>query len=245
MLYRLREPLRRALHRFPALLPSSCALCGMDCRDSLCAGCRSRHLVQGVLRCRCCATTLDSADATQCGDCLSRPPAFDATVAGCDYAAPFDDLVLELKFGHRLALAPMMADVMRDAILLCKGHPMPELLTVVPLGAKRLAERGFNQSLELARPLSRQLGIPLAARLLTRQRETGAQTLLHPNDRRKNVRNAFLPSGDMLDRMRGAHLGVIDDVMTTGETLNEVAATLKRFGAARVTNYVFARTLPA
>jgi ComF family protein len=245
MHYRLRETLRRVLCCLPALLPSSCALCGMDCRTALCSGCRSRHLAQLTPRCRCCATTLNSAEVTHCGDCLSRPPAFDATVAGCDYAAPFDDIVLGLKFGHRLALAPMMADVMQEAILLCRESPMPDLLAVVPLGPKRLAERGFNQALEMAKPLSRQLGIPLAPRLLARQRETGPQTLLHPDERQKNVRNAFLPSGTMLDTVRGAHVGVIDDVMTTGETLNEVAATLKRFGAVRVTNYVFARTPPA
>ena len=84
----------------------------------------------------------------------------------------------------------------------------------------------------------------MAPRLLSRERETRAQSLLHPDDRHHNIRSAFIVSSKAIDLVRGAHIGVVDDVMTTGETLNEIAATLKRFGAARVTNFVFARTLP-
>lgn len=245
MLHRLREPFRRALHRLPALLPSTCALCGMDDIAALCAGCRGQYFAPQKNRCRACAVPLTAPGDTVCGGCLSRPPAFDATIAACDYAVPLDEIVLSLKFGHQLALAPMMADVLIDAAMLRRDHPMPTLLTAVPLGPKRLAERGFNQALEIARPLSRRLGVPLLPQLLARQRETGAQALLHPDERHKNVRSAFIPAAASADRLAGAHVGVVDDVMTTGETLSEIAATLKRFGASRVTNYVFARTLPA
>jgi ComF family protein len=245
MLYRLREPLRRALHRLPALLPSACALCGMDDTAALCAGCRDQYFAQEKNRCRLCAVPLSTPGDTICGACLSLPPAFDATIAACDYSVPLDEIVLSFKFGHRLALAPMMAEVLCDKAMLHRDHPMPTLLTAVPLGPRRLAERGFNQALELAKPLSRRLGVPLVPRLLVRQRETGAQALLHPDERHKNVRHAFIPAAAVLDSLAGAHVGVVDDVMTTGETLNEIAATLKRFGASRVTNYVFARTLPA
>ena len=180
----------------------------------------------------------------QCGECLQRRSVFDATVAAADYTAPIDQLVLGLKFGGRLEMAPLMAGMIRDAALRRQELPLPTLLAPVPLGARRLVERGFNQALEIARPLSRSLGVSLAPRLLMRERDTRAQSLLHPDERSLNVRRAFIVSADAIDIVRGAHVGVVDDVMTTGETLNEIAATLKRFGAARVTNFVFARTLP-
>lgn len=174
---------------------------------------------------------------------MHRAPAFDATIAAADYAAPVDQLVLGLKFGSRLDLAPMLARMVADAARHVQAPAMPTLLTAVPLGPRRLAERGFNQALEIAKPLSRALGVTLDARIVSRLRDTRAQALLHPDERQKNIRKAFLIEGSAIDRVRGQHVGVVDDVMTTGETLNELAATLKRFGAARVTNFVFARTL--
>lgn len=179
--------------------------------------------------------------ATTCGQCLKAPPAFDATIVATDYAPPVDQLVLALKFGNRLELAPLFARMLHVATGSAQTT-VPALLTAVPLGAERLAERGFNQSLEIARPLSRALGTPLDGRLVARTRDTRAQALLHPDERYKNIRNAFIVPAHKIDRVRGQHIGVIDDVMTTGETLNELAATLKRFGASRVTNLVFART---
>jgi ComF family protein len=177
-----------------------------------------------------------------CGNCLRTAPAFDATVVATDYAPPIDQLVLALKFGNRLALAPLFARILRDAALQEREHPLPELLVAVPLGHERLARRGFNQALEIARPLSRSLGIRLDAGLVVRVRDTRAQSLLHPDERHRNIRGAFIVPDRAADSVRGRHIGVVDDVITTGETLNEVAATLKRFGASRVTSFVFART---
>jgi ComF family protein len=179
----------------------------------------------------------------RCGDCLSNPPAFDATVVACDYAPPVDQLVLSLKFGSRLELAPLCGQMLRDAALVNQDDGLPTILTAVPLGRRRLVERGFNQALEIARPLARALGIPVAPHLVARSRDTEAQALLHPAERHRNVSGAFLVPMRAFDAVRGAHIGVVDDVMTTGETLDSLAATLKRFGALRVTNYVFARTL--
>ena len=114
----------------------------------------------------------------------------------------------------------------------------------VPLSDARLCQRGFNQSLEIARPLARILQIPLCPQLLRRVRDTTAQTLLHPDQRRANILHAFAPDNAHRDRIQGRHIGVVDDVMTTGATLNEIAACLKRHGAAGVTNLIFARTPP-
>ena len=251
MLPRLRQLTQHVLGRLPSLIPSSCALCGITASSALCSGCADQFLRHDARRCSRCAARLPALDSepgpdstTYCGGCLKDAPAFDATIVAADYAAPIDQMVLGLKFGGRLALAPLFARVLRDALL--KEHTarlaLPTVLTAVPLSAERLAERGFNQALEIAKPLSRSLGICLDARLSARARNTQAQALLHPHDRRTNMRDAFVVLPAAVERLRGQHVGVVDDVMTTGETLNELASTLKRFGAARVTNLVFART---
>jgi ComF family protein len=226
------------------LLPSSCVLCGMHGDEAVCPPCSLAHVAGSAARCACCANPVAAQDAgRRCGACLADPPAFDATVAACDYAAPSDGLVLQLKFGARLALAPWMARRLGERILACQGLALPDLLCPVPLGPQRLAERGYNQALEVARPLARALGIALAPRLVERVLETAAQSGVAPGERRRNVRGAFaLRSGQ--PGLRGLHVGVVDDVMTSGHTLDELAGVLKAAGAARVTNLVFARTPP-
>lgn len=226
------------------ILPSSCALCGVSSKQTLCSECEHRFFGTPTQRCTQCASPLafGSAATERCGDCLSKFPAFDATIVASDYAAPIDQLVLALKFGHQLALAPLFARMLHDAILRQSASAMPELLAVVPLGEQRLAERGFNQALEIAKPLAQALALPLATQLLERTRETLRQTMLAPAERHRNIHCAFILSPRVDEQVRSRHIGVVDDVMTTGETLNEIAATLKRHGAARVTNLIFART---
>lgn len=246
MLFSLRHWSRQLIARVPSVLPSSCAICGMTDGDAICNVCRTQFFRQARHRCLQCATPLpgmQAATATRCGDCLRQPPAFDATIVASDYVPPIDRLVLALKFGNQLALAPLFAHTLRDALLSERQLPLPMLLTAVPLGRQRLAERGFNQALEIAKPLSRALGIALDPHLVARLRDTQAQALLHPDERHKNIRHAFVVPDDAAALVHGRHIGVVDDVITTGETLNELAATLKRFGATRVTNFVFTRTM--
>ena len=182
------------------------------------------------------------AAASLCGNCLRRPPAFDAAVVVTDYAPPLDRLVLDLKFGAQLALAPLLGSLLAEAMQLQPRTAWPDLLAPVPLGRRRLVERGFNQALEVGRRLARELGLPLEACLLERCRDTAPQTLLPPGERRANLRLAFAVPPAMQGRVRGQHIGIVDDVITTGVTLDELAATLKRAGAARVTCLAFART---
>lgn len=244
----------------PALLrsgiPTCCALCGQIGQDVICDGCQENYFSHTTVRCRQCANTLPSTESevvevvkpvsvvTLCGDCLKQKRAFDASVVAIDYAAPADQLVLALKFGGQLALAPVFAKMIRDAMLRqpAIANDPPTLLTAVPLGPQRLANRGFNQALEIAKPLSRLLNVPLHSNLIQRQQDTLPQARLDPHKRRQNLRHAFNVPPKAITLIRGSHIGVIDDVMTTGETLNELARTLKRCGAARVTNIVFART---
>jgi len=239
-------PHRLADFLSPAL-PSSCSLCGKNGEHGICSGCRTQFFSLRPTRCRQCANVLpytSSAEQSICGDCLKQPPAFGATIVAADYAAPIDQLVLSLKFGGQLALAPLFAQMLVVEWFRLQddnGAP-PSLLTVVPLSQQRLAERGFNQAQEIARPLSRKLGIPLEPELAIRVRDTAAQSMLPPKERRKNVRKAYTVTPTAIDRIKGQHVGIVDDVMTTVETLGELAATLKRFGAARITNFVFARS---
>jgi ComF family protein len=226
------------------LLPSHCALCGELADDPICACCEGQFFNLLANRCPRCGIALPhQATSAECSSCLRHPPAFDATIVATDYAPPVDQLVLALKFGRQLALAPALSRMVRRAFEQAVPE-RPDLLIAVPLGRQRLAERGFNQSLEMARVLAKALGITLDKHGALRQRETPPQSLLPPAERRKNMRNAFIVPSATLDSLQGRHIAVVDDVMTTGETLNELAVTLKRFGAARVTNLVFARTLP-
>src|SRR5690606_21584559 len=119
--------------------------------------------------------------------CLRTPPAFDTSIVAVDYVAPLDQLVLGLKFGRQLALAPAMSQQLRRAYEASETL-LPELLVAVPLGPQRLIERGFNQSLELARPLSKAWKVPLATQGIVRQRETPPQSLLAPSERHRNLR---------------------------------------------------------
>jgi ComF family protein len=240
----LRHLLKQQFHKAVAtLLPCSCCLCGRTCKTLVCPDCRLQFFKVSTSRCPQCAIPFSASDKPQyCGECLSAAPNFDRTIVACNYAAPADQLILRYKFGHRLAIASLLSEMLRDATLKENQQSLCDLLCPVPLGRQRLVERGFNQSLEIAKPLSHHLGVTLYPKLLCRSRETAQQSSLHPDDRHKNVRNAFTLDSAAIELIRGKHIGVVDDVMTTGTTLNEIAGLLKRFGAAKVSNYVFART---
>jgi len=231
------------------LLPAQCTLCGIGCPQVLCSPCRAQYQGQGRgqlrHRCRQCANPLADIDvALLCGRCLRQRPAYDATVTAFDYAAPVDQLLLQLKFGARLALAPLLAELLHVAIQQQQGWQAPQLLCPVPLGPARLAERGFNQALEIARPLARLLDVPLQPRLALRVRETRAQSGVAPQERQANLAHAFAIAPEWAALLQGCHVGIVDDVMSSGHTVNALAAACKRAGAARVSILVVARTPP-
>lgn len=223
-----------------ALLPCSCALCAGRSADVVCAACQAGYLDPAATRCPRCGNP--GAPGLPCGACQAMRPHFDATAVAADYAAPLDQLVLQLKFGAGLAVAPWCARMLAAAA--GRRGLLPDLLCPVPLGPRRLSERGYNQALEIARPLGRALGAPVHARLALRVRDTPAQSGVLPAARRDNIRGAFTLSPEAVHLVRGKHIGLVDDVMTSGHTLNELAGVFKRFGAAQVSNLVFARTPP-
>lgn len=219
-----------------ALLPSACLACAAVQRDVVCAACTD-VLMRPVLRCPRCATP---GSGGQCGRCADGDP-LDATLTLGDYAAPFDQLILQLKFGARLPAAGWIATRLALAARASDAQAdLPELLVPIPLSPARLAERGFNQAWEIARPLAHRLGVRASCTLLSRHRDTASQRTLDLAARLANLRQAFAIGNHASPR--GLHIGLIDDVMTTGATLREAARVLKAHGASRVTALVALRT---
>ena len=221
-----------------AALPPRCVLCGaagFEGRD-LCTGCRA-DLAVNTICCARCALPLE-IPAPLCGICLRREPPFAAAWAPFRYAHPLDLLEARFKFRGDLAAGRVLAELMADAARALPIASRPALLLCVPLHAERLRERGYNQALELAKPLAAALAVPLNARALQRMRSTTAQTGLDAKARRRNLRGAFaLKPGVRLP----AHVAIIDDVMTTGTTLRECALVLRRAGVVRVDVWALAR----
>ncbi len=216
------------------LLPPRCLLCGAAADDDgLCGDCRS-ELPRNAPCCARCAEPL-AQPAPLCGRCLRRAPPWDAAWAPFRYAWPLDALETRFKFGGDLAAGRTLA---AQWIAQAPSAPLPQALVPVPLHVSRLRRRGYNQALELARPLGRSLGLPVLVGALARTRATAAQTELDRAARRRNVRGAFaVKTGAALP----AHVAVLDDVLTTGTTLAECARVLRRAGVARVDAWALAR----
>lgn len=228
---------QRAMAAARRALPQRCELCaGSSGSDLVCAAC-TRDLPRLGAGCPVCALPTDSG--VVCGSCLAHPPAFDATTAAFVYAFPVDRLIQAFKYQGRLALAHWCA----AAILAereSRPRPDPDLMVALPLSLERQRERGYNQAAEIARALMARTGVPLLGSGVRRVRAAPPQATLPWSARAQNVRGAF---GCEVD-LSGRRLAVIDDVMTTGSSLAELAKTLKAAGAATVENWVVARTLP-
>ncbi|AOJ70108.1 MULTISPECIES: ComF family protein [Burkholderia] len=230
---------------FAAALPNRCALCGNLSHRTICDCCDAAYWNEARLRCPRCALPLSGSRAPggamryRCGACAGTPPPFDATLALADYRAPLDGLALDLKFHGRLALGrefgERLARLAADAL---DGAPPLDVIAPVPLAPRRLVERGYNQAWAIARPLARALQVRADATLAARVANTAPQSRLAFDARRANVAAAF----DIARPVAGLHVGVVDDVMTSGATLDALARKLKEAGARRVTNFVALRT---
>lgn len=201
----------------------------------LCIGCHA-SLPVNAEACEQCGIPLESRSSQlRCGQCQQQPPAFDSCLALYRYHSPVDELITRLKFHHRLACARLLAGLMREKIQ--KLKQFPEAILPVPLHPSRLKERGFNQALEIARPLAREFHIPLLLHQCERTRATAMQSSLPAKQRSKNVKGVF--------RIRQAiphkHVAIVDDVMTTGQTVQELAKVLRAAGVQQIDVWVVAR----
>lgn len=221
---------------FTQLIKGNCLLCDAPTAGiELCEDCFST-LPRSPHRCPVCS--LPASQGKTCGHCLREKPYFDQTTALFDYAHPVDYLVRQLKFHRKLAFARLLGQFLRDRL---KSDTLlasqPQLVLPVPLHKQRLRQRGFNQSLELARPLAKALNIPLTANLCTRTVNTEQQTAIPAAKRKSNVKQAFTVTSSL----NPEHVLIVDDVMTTGATVNELARVLKQAGVARISVLVVAR----
>jgi ComF family protein len=218
-----------------ALLPSRCLLCGARGENGfdLCEAC-SADLPRNDCCCTRCALPLETP-AALCGRCLRRAPPWESAWAPFRYACPLDRLETRFKFGADLAAGRLLSNLW---VASRAPEALPKAVIPVPLHRSRLRSRGYNQALELARPLAMALGIPLLRDALQRTRATDAQTEFSALQRRRNVRGAF--AAHFEDDVP-SHVAVLDDVFTTGATLAECARVLKRAGVARVDVWALAR----
>lgn len=214
---------------------SRCLACGAPGTRGFCSAC-FHNLPWNEHACRVCAGPLPLLPTTVCGSCARRPPPFDAAFAAFQYAWPADRLLQQFKFHGRLATGRVLALALVDYLELCNA-PAPDLIVPVPLHRKRLARRGFNQAAEVARVLGPALGVPVRPVALRRTRATASQRGLGRRERRRNLRRAF----ECTESVGELHVGVVDDVVTTASTVSEVARSLRRAGAARVSIYALAR----
>ncbi len=221
---------------FKQPFPFSCLLCGVTSGPGyLCKACLADLPWHRLPQCPRCASPTPNGQV--CGICLKRPPAFDRTRAALAYAFPLDRLIPRLKYNGQLAIAPALGECLAAAVA---PGPRPDCLIPMPLHARRIRERGFNHATEIARELAKQLDLPLDTDSCQRIRDTPPQMGLKHDARRRNLRGAFTCSGNV----RGRRIALVDDVMTTGTSLDELAATLKQAGAMEVETWVVARTLP-
>lgn len=240
-------PARANLAHWRANLPTDCPLCGVralggrlcDACERAFAGPVRRAAASGEQwRCRRCALPLPEHDSP-CPDCADRDTAFDRTVIAFDYAPPADALVLQMKRGKRYAQADLLGNLLAEAIRHADAPLPPDtVLIATPASGASLQERGFNPAAEIARALARDLGLPFRQDLLWRNREQARQSSRHRLERLDAVRGLYACS----PAVTGMRIGLVDDVMTTGSTLHEIASTLKCAGAMAVVALVAART---
>ena len=240
----IRQPERRtAVYNWPGIIqnllfPPSCLLCGDQghAHLDLCLSCHSALPWLGSA-CPRCGLPHGGDESQVCGACLRQPPPFDRMVSLFRYEEPVRHLIQSLKFGARLPHARLLGTLLAERLK--ETADWPEAIIPVPLHPSRYRERGFNQSLEIARWVSRFTRVPLAWHRAGRLRQTDAQSRLHADERKANIRKAFTVNGTLPYR----HVAILDDVVTTGATAGELARTLRRAGASRVDVWTCVRAL--
>ena len=229
--------LRHLLDGLADKLPGQCAVCRAWPAQPVCESCVSRF-GQPRTRCRRCALPVPEGVA-ECGRCLREPPPLDTCHAAVVYGYPWSALITQFKFHGQPGWARTFAALMRSAESVQQAITQADFLVPMPLSRERLAERGFNQALLLARALA-----PPKARsdVLLRIRHTAAQTALDRRARLANVEGAFAVEPSLAGSLHGRHVVLIDDVMTSGASVFSAAAALRRAGVADVAAVVMART---
>jgi len=242
-----------------ACLPQACLLCGDNVPRqpelALCRRCEADLPVLGE-SCLRCANPLETAlerlegflsqpallQTRECGQCLQQLPYFDQTLAFFPYISPFNHFVHAAKFKGKLSTARLLGQLMAQQLSnnIDLIDNLPDGLLPVPLHPSRQRERGYNQALEIALPVSQRLQIPILSQVAVRVTATTAQSSLPLKQRKQNLNRAFM----VKEKLKNQHIAIIDDVMTSGATVNALAKVLKQAGAARVSIWCFCRAEP-
>jgi len=240
-------------------LPQACELCGNEVPHgqalALCHDCVADLPILGET-CQRCANPLETRlerlehfldqasllQTRQCGQCIGKQPFFDQTISFFPYIAPFNHLIQAAKFKGKLALARLLGQLMAAQLTNCLEQigKLPDGLLPVPLHPSRQRARGYNQSLEIALPISKRLHIPILNQLAIRITATPPQTSLPLKQRKQNLLHAFKVNNDVSVR----HIAIIDDVMTSGATVNALAKALKQAGVEKVSVWSLSRAEP-
>ncbi|MFA6409196.1 MAG: ComF family protein [Gammaproteobacteria bacterium] len=192
--------------------------------------------------CLLCKARCERRDLDLCNACLKDLPSCDDAkiIAPFLYAEPIDRMILALKFGQDLKYARLLGKLLTEKLLLKYQHlPKPEVIIPIPLHKKRLAERGYNQALEIARYVGKEMQIRVDTQSCERAKNTLAQSSLSHKDRKNNISGAF----KLRKNLRAKHVVILDDVTTTGNTVTELSETLKCAGAARIDVWCVCKTL--
>lgn len=221
-------------------LPSRCAVCRDWPQAPLCETC-IRCFAQPLPRCSTCALPLPASSLAprRCGACLQSPPPLDLCLTATAYAWPWIDLIAQMKFHQQPSWAGPLGSLMRHAPWVEDTVAMADCVLPIPLSAQRLAERGYNQSLLLARQLS---APKTQAQWLLRTRHTPAQRTLPRAERLANLNGAFAIDPLLAAEIRGRRIVLVDDVMTSGASLHTAAMALREAGASHISAVVLART---
>lgn len=217
-------------------------MCGRWQSQAVCTDCQRSWRIT-LPRCsRCALPWPDPARASACPACDARQPEFDRTIAALDYLPPWSGLISRFKFQRASGLQAPFVALMADAIRQ-RPHRV-DLILPVPLSAGRLAERGYNQAWLLAKGLGHALHHRTTDNALLRTRSTPRLMSLDSEERLRAIRGAFQVSPNWAAKLRGRHVALVDDVLTTGATLDEISRVLRRHGVAGVSAWVLARTPP-
>lgn len=235
----LAKPRTSAWRSLLGHLPTQCLICRSWQKETLCEPCLS-HWRPQTPRCPRCAIDLSDQGASGCRDCEDRSPEFDRAVAALDYTAPWSPLLARLKFNGATALAEPLGDLLAQAAAPRRGRV--SLVLPIPLSSQRMTERGYNQSWLLARRVAERLKLQARHDLLARARHTSRLMTLSAEDRQREIGDVFKVTPMGLDLLRGRHVAIVDDVMTTGATLNAATRALLEGGARSVSAWVVART---
>ena len=219
-----------------SIYPLQCPSCGGESdafhHSPICSSCWSKIERYPGPSCRICALPLPSELSSICFNCLKKAPPFSKVINFGLYEGVLSDAINHLKFHGLKRLAKTLG-----RLLLNFDLPDADGIVPVPLTVKRLRERGFNQSLLIARVMSKEIKIPLLVDILFKKKETPPQTGLSAKERLSNLKNAFEVKGNI----QGLRLLLVDDVMTTGATVTECSKQLIKAGAEEVVVLTLAR----